>query len=130
MKLVFHAVRGLLVAAMLGGCGLASHAAGAAEPAAGAGTQVLKWKDGKQAVFLLAFDDSAPSQLRNVIPELEKRKLVGTFYLVTGDGLYLNLRPKWEAAAKSSSVVIANHTFTHKGATNAAELDQIGRAHV
>ena len=124
MKLVFQAVRWTLVATVLGACGFGRPAAGAAEPAAAAGTQVLKWKDGKQAVFLLAFDDSAPSQLRNVIPELEKRKLTGTFYLVTGNGLYLNLRPKWEAASKSSSVVIANHTFTHKGATNVVDLDR------
>lgn len=87
------------------------------------GTQVLKWKDGKKAVFLLAFDDSAPSQLKYVIPELEKRKLVGTFYLVTGNSLYANLKPKWEAAAKSPAVVVANHTFTHKGVNNAAELE-------
>lgn len=124
MKLVVYVVRWLLVVALLGGCGFVKPAAGAAEPAASAGTQILKWKDGKKAVFLLAFDDSAPTQLRNVIPELEKRKLAGTFYLVTGNGLYLNLRPKWEAAAKSPSVVIANHTFTHKGATNAADLDR------
>ncbi|NBV21974.1 MAG: hypothetical protein EBS05_08650 [Proteobacteria bacterium] len=124
MKLVLHTVRWLLVASVVGGAGGSIHHVAGAEPAAVAGTQVLKWKDGKQAVFLLAFDDSAPSQLRNVIPELEKRKLAGTFYLVTGNGLYLNLRPKWEAAAKSTSVVIANHTFTHKGATNVADLDR------
>lgn len=39
-------------------------------------TQILKWKDGKKGAFTLAFDDSAPSQLKNVVPELEKRKIV------------------------------------------------------
>src|SRR3954469_23711217 len=34
-----------------------------------AATQVLKWKDGKKAPFFLGFDDSAPSQLKNVVPE-------------------------------------------------------------
>jgi polysaccharide deacetylase len=86
-------------------------------------TTILKWKEGKKACFMLSFDDSAPSQLKNVIPELEKRKIVGTFYLVTGNSLYAALKPKWEAAAKSPSVVVANHTFTHKGVNNAAELD-------
>ena len=86
-------------------------------------TQILPWKDGKKACFLLAFDDSAPSQLKNVVPELEKRKIVGTFYLVTGNSLYANLKSKWEEAAKSPCIVVANHTFTHKGVNNAEELE-------
>lgn len=92
-------------------------------PPSAAETQVLKWKDGKKAAFMLAFDDSAPSQLENVVPELEKRKIIGNFYLVTGNGLYSALRRRWEAVAKSPYVSVANHTFTHKGVTNVAELD-------
>jgi peptidoglycan/xylan/chitin deacetylase (PgdA/CDA1 family) len=99
-------------------CWISANAAGAD------GTEVLKWKDGRKAVFMLAFDDSAPSQLQNVVPELEKRKIVGTFFLVTGNSLYANLKTKWEAAARSPYVVIANHTFTHKGVLDPAELDQ------
>lgn len=91
--------------------------------AADGDTRVLKWKDGKKAAFMLAFDDSAPSQLKNVVPELEKRKIVGNFYLVTGNGLYNALKRRWEAAAKSPYVAVANHTFTHKGVNDAAELD-------
>lgn len=87
------------------------------------GTQILKWKDGKKAVFMLAFDDSAPSQLKNVVPELEKRKMVGNFYLVTGHGLWAMLHKQWEEAAKSPYVSVANHTFTHKGVNNAQELE-------
>lgn len=94
----------------------------AAEPVTG-DTQILKWKDGKKAAFMLAFDDSAPSQLKNVVPELEKRKIVGNFYLVTGNKLYGALKRRWEAAAQSPYVAVANHTFTHKGVNNAAELD-------
>ncbi len=88
-----------------------------------AGTQILKWKDGKKAAFMLAFDDSAPSQLKNVVPELEKRKIVGNFYLVTGNKLYAALKRRWEDAAKSPYVAVANHTFTHKGVNNAVELE-------
>ncbi|MES2598272.1 MAG: polysaccharide deacetylase family protein [Verrucomicrobiota bacterium] len=90
---------------------------------ADATTQVLKWKDGKKAAFMLAFDDSAPSQLKNVVPELEKRQIVGNFYLVTGNKLYAALQRRWEAAAKSPYVAVANHTFTHKGVNDVAELD-------
>lgn len=86
-------------------------------------TRILKWKDGKKAAFMLAFDDSAPSQLKNVVPELEKRKMVGNFYLVTGNKLYAALKRRWEDAAKSPYVAVANHTFTHKGVNNAAELE-------
>ncbi len=91
--------------------------------AADAETQILKWKDGKKAAFMLAFDDSAPSQLKNVVPELEKRKIVGNFYLVTGNKLYAALKRRWEDAAKSPYVAVSNHTFTHKGVNNAAELE-------
>src|SRR4051812_24183829 len=90
---------------------------------AGGETKVLKWKDGKAACFLLAFDDSAPSQLKNVVPELQRRKIPGTFYLVTGNGLYASLKSKWEEAVKSPYIVPANHTFTHKGVNNAEELE-------
>lgn len=86
-------------------------------------TLVLKWKDGKKAAFMLAFDDSAPSQLKNVVPELEKRKIVGNFYLVTGNQLYGAIKRRWEAAAKSPYVAVPNHTFTHKGVNSAAELE-------
>jgi peptidoglycan/xylan/chitin deacetylase (PgdA/CDA1 family) len=91
--------------------------------AADSETQILKWKDGKQAAFMIAFDDSAPSQLQNVVPELEKRKIVGNFYLVTGNKLYAALQRRWEAAAKGPYVAVANHTFTHKGVNNAEELE-------
>ncbi len=86
-------------------------------------TQVLPWKDGKKAAIMLGFDDSAPSQLQNVVPELEKRKIIGNFYLVTGNTLYASLKRRWEDAAKSPYVVVSNHTFTHKGVNNAEELE-------
>ena len=91
--------------------------------AADTGTKILKWKDGKKAAFMIGFDDSAPSQLQNVVPELEKRKIIGNFYLVTGNGLYAALKRRWEDAAKSPYVIVSNHTFTHKGVNNAEELE-------
>ena len=42
-------------------------------------TRVAKWKDDKQAAFILMFDDSCQSHVKNAIPELVKRKMVGTF---------------------------------------------------
>lgn len=114
----FHRRRSVLILAMALAF-VSLQQAGAAET----GTQVLKWKDGKKAVVMLGFDDSAASQLKNVVPELVKRKIVGNFYLVTGNKLYENLRTQWEAAAQSPYVAVANHTFTHKGVNNAEELE-------
>jgi len=111
----------LLLLPLLATCLLRCDAQGADAAKLG-DTQVLKWKDGKKAAFIMGFDDSAPSQLKNAIPELEKRKMVGTFYLVTGNRVWEATKAKWEAAAKSPYVVVANHTFTHKGATSAEEL--------
>ncbi|MFA6288709.1 MAG: polysaccharide deacetylase family protein [Opitutaceae bacterium] len=87
------------------------------------GTRLRKWKDGKQAVFMMEFDDSCPSHIKNVIPELEKRKMVGTFYIVPGIGPYQNLQSAWEKAALSPYVELANHTWTHSGSDNVAKLD-------
>ena len=91
---------------------------------AASGTVVLKWKDGKKAVFMVAFDDSPPCDLTNVIPELEKRKLVGTFYVNPGLDPFNRLKAKWTAAAQSPYVELANHTLTHKGVNNAGELEK------
>ncbi|MHA3774763.1 polysaccharide deacetylase family protein [Verrucomicrobiota bacterium sgz303538] len=86
-------------------------------------SEILKWKDGKKAVFMLAFDDGCPSQLKYVVPELEKRKIPGTFYLVTGNNVWAAVGAKWAQSAKSPYVVVANHTFSHKGVSSIEELD-------
>lgn len=86
-------------------------------------TTVLKWKDGKQAAFYLAFDDACPTHIRIVIPELIKRKTVGTFYVIAGSGNFKD-RPQWTEYAKSPYVVFANHTYTHKGAQTVEEFEK------
>ena len=87
-------------------------------------TKVLKWKDGKEAVFMLAFDDSCPTHITNVIPELEKRGIVGNFYIVPGKGTFPPLRLQWSKAVNSPVVAIQNHTFTHVGAKTPEQLDE------
>ena len=101
------------------------NAAPADAPAGGPGaTTVLKWQDGKKAVFLLMFDDSAPSAVKTVIPELKKRGMAGTFYVVPGGGPFKAAQKAWETGLPGPGIVYANHTFTHKGATTAAQLDE------
>jgi hypothetical protein len=43
---------------------------------------------------------------------------------VTGHSLWANTKAKWEEAAKSPYVAVANHTFTHKGVITPEELDE------
>jgi peptidoglycan/xylan/chitin deacetylase (PgdA/CDA1 family) len=85
-------------------------------------TQVLKWKDGKRAAFVLAFDDSCGTHLKNVIPELRKRDMVGTFYVIAGNGNFKD-HPEWAKEAKLGNVVFGNHTFTHSNCSSVEQLD-------
>lgn len=78
--------------------------------------KVLKWRDNAKAAFYLAFDDSCPTHLTNVIPELTRRGMTGTFYINPGNGPYQAKRQEWEAVAKLPGIELVNHTFNHKGA--------------
>ena len=92
--------------------------------AAFTGTRVLKWKDGKRAVFMIQFDDSASSQLQNVIPQLTKRGIPGTFYINPGNGPYKAFQAQWEKVANLPGIELANHTYTHNGALTVEIFDQ------
>ena len=78
---------------------------------------MLKWKDGKKAVFFLMFDDSAPSAVKTVVSELKKRGMAGTFYVVPGGSPFKAAQKAWETELPGPGIVYANHTFSHKGAT-------------
>jgi len=98
-----------------------------AEPAPGpeiGATKILKWQDGKQAVFMLEFDDSCESHIKNVIPELKKRGLVGTFYINPGNGPFRNKQAAWEKEVPAAGMELANHTFTHTGALTLAVFER------
>jgi len=107
---------------------LVATAAASGEPGESA---VLKWHDGRKAVFLLAFDDSCQSHVKKAIPELERRGMVGTFYINPGNGPYQSEKNAWEQKLpRSPAVVYGNHTFKHSGATNTVHLDtELARCH-
>jgi len=86
-------------------------------------TRIAKWKGDKTAAFMLMFDDSAQSQVKLAVPEMVKREMVGTFYINAGSGQYNALREDWEKKLPLLGMEIANHTFTHKGAKDVADLD-------
>lgn len=79
------------------------------------GTRILRFQDGKQAAYMLGFDDSLPKHLALVIPELEKRKMVGNFYVNPGSPNWKKHKAEWEVAARSPYVALHNHTWTHTG---------------
>jgi peptidoglycan/xylan/chitin deacetylase (PgdA/CDA1 family) len=87
-------------------------------------TEILKWKDGKRAVFMLEFDDSCESHVKIVIPELKKRGLAGTFYINPGNGPFKHQIHAWEKEIPGMGMEYANHTFTHVGALSVAEWDR------
>lgn len=87
-------------------------------------TKIMKWKDGKRAVFMLGFDDSCESHIRNAIPELKKRGMVGTFYINPGNGPYKNKQSAWEKDVPAAGMELANHTFKHNGALTVAEFEK------
>lgn len=88
------------------------------------GTRILKWREGKRAAFLLGFDDNGASHVNAVIPELEKRKMVGNFYINPGNGLWKKHEKLWEAAAKSPYVALHNHTYLHTGAQSVESFEE------
>ncbi len=87
-------------------------------------TRVAPWKDDKKAVFMLMFDDSVPSDFKTVIPELQKRGMIGTFYVNPGSGQWKGHAQEWEKTIPSTGMVYANHTMTHKGYQDLAGADQ------
>jgi hypothetical protein len=85
--------------------------------------RIARWKDDKAGAFCLMFDDSIPSDVANVFPELKKRNLVGTFYVNPGGYGWQKNREAWEKEMPANpNVVYANHTMTHKGARSVEEL--------
>lgn len=87
--------------------------------------EILKWKDGKKAVFLLAFDDSCKSHADHAIPELIKRGIPGTFYVCPGQSHWKARKDLWEKEFPKSTVIrYGNHTFNHKGAQTLEEMEE------
>jgi len=91
-------------------------------------TRIARWKDDKACAFLLMFDDSLPSQVKNVVPELTRRGFIGTFFINPSNGLYAGNRLAWEKDIPAAGFELGNHTLTHKGGKSAADIAQEVRA--
>ena len=85
---------------------------------------MLKWKDGKRAVFMVEFDDSAPTHLDVAMPALKKHGVPGTFYINPGNDPYKSRQADWKREAANPLIELATHTFSHIGAPSVAEFDR------
>jgi peptidoglycan/xylan/chitin deacetylase (PgdA/CDA1 family) len=87
----------------------------AVAPARVGDTRVAQWQGDKKAVFLLMFDDGWPSGFQVAMPELKKRGMIGTFYIVPKKGEYTKFEKTWLTDVVGAGMVLANHTSTHNG---------------
>lgn len=104
----------------------------AAAPSGDPPVRVAKWKGDAKGAISLYYDDGTETSFRNVLPELVRRGLPGTFYLCGGwfgseDNPNL---VRWGEAAKAHPgvVFLGDHTWAHGGVTNAAQFaEEIAR---
>ncbi|MEI8245161.1 MAG: polysaccharide deacetylase family protein [Lentisphaerota bacterium] len=91
-------------------------------------SRITKWKNDKHGVLLLTFDDSLSTQIDNVVPELKKRNLAGTFYINPGTQRWEERQSSWEKTFPQEfpafGMEYGNHTFTHHGAKDTADFDE------
>ncbi len=66
---------------------------------------------------MMFFDDSIESHIKNAIPALSARDLIGTFYLNPGAKWFDHAA--WNSVAAKTNMEFANHSWTHSGAKNA-----------
>src|SRR5436190_8476885 len=71
--------------------------------------QVLPW-NGHSAAVSLTFDDARPVQLDVAVPELNKRHLRGTFFVIVSK---LTRLDEWRQA-QADGHEIGNHTVAHE----------------
>ncbi len=84
--------------------------------------KIAKWKDDKKAAVLLQFDDSTPGQATLGVPAMNKRNIVGTWYVNPGGTSFNANLDSWQNVAPSGGQELANHTLTHTGAGTYSEV--------
>ena len=85
--------------------------------------KVLKFRDGKLGAYAMQFDDSRPSQANIIIPHLNWRGLVATFFVNPGNKNYKNTAYTWEVICPKFGHELANHTMHHRGAKDYEEAE-------
>lgn len=92
-------------------------------------TSVARWKEDRRAAFLLMFDDGWPSHWQVAVPELAKRGMIATFYIVPGKGEFKKFEEKWRTEIPPTGMVYGAHTMTHQGVKDLAHAEwEIGES--
>jgi peptidoglycan/xylan/chitin deacetylase (PgdA/CDA1 family) len=91
--------------------------------------KVIPW-NGHKAATSLTFDDGDPSHLDVAIPELDRRHMHGTFFLIAN---HIDRKDDWRKILASGHE-IGNHTLDHKHAKDLTPSDEesqvVGALHV
>jgi len=85
--------------------------------------EALKFRDGKQGAYSMQFDDSRLSQANIMIPHLNWRGLVATFFVNPGNKNYENTAYTWKIICPKFGHELANHTMHHRGAKDYEEAE-------
>ncbi len=74
-------------------------------------TEIAPWYNDQQAAVVLAFDDYSPGQKVIAIPQLMKRNMQATVFVVSDTAEWLG----WDTVAEGSAagIEMANHTVSH-----------------
>ena len=94
--------------------------------------RVATWKGDAKGAVSLYYDDGLDSGFNNVVPELVRRGLPGTFYICCGWFGGDKENPKlarWCVAREHpDTIFLGDHTWSHGGVTNAAQFaEEISR---
>jgi hypothetical protein len=114
----------IVTLAMIGGTEPPANGPAGASNRPSADPQVMKFKEGKSAAFSMQFDDSMETQADFAIPEMNKRGLVGTFFVNPATARYERRRQTWEVVCPKHGHELANHTLHHTGAADYDEADR------
>ena len=85
--------------------------------------EALKFRCGKLGAYSMQFDDSRLPQANIMIPHLNWRGLVGTFFVNPGNRNYQETAYTWEVICPWFGHELANHTMHHKGAKDYEEAE-------
>src|ERR1700722_16738908 len=80
---------------------------------------VIPW-NGYKAALSMTYDDADPIHLDVAVPELAKRHLRGTFFMIEGN---LSRIDEWKHILDSGQE-IGNHTVTHRHTSELTPVDE------
>lgn len=93
--------------------------------------RIAKWHGDAKGAISLYYDDGTESSFKNVVPELIRRGLPGTFYICCGwfKGEDDPKLTRWSIAKEHpDTIFLGDHTWAHCGVTNATQFaDEIDR---